>query len=83
MQQVIEQGVTGSSRRQDKVVDGEPIGIFGKLFGCRHRLLSRPFNEKGSAYLSCLECGARRRFDTESFRTSGAFYYPPSAASVS
>ena len=83
MQAVIEQGVRGGKFRRRNKVEGHPIGIIGKIFGCWHRQLSRPFYEKGTSYLTCLECGARRRFDTEEFRTSGPFYFPPSAASVS
>lgn len=56
---------------------GERIGLFGKLFGCWHKELSRPFTNKRSSYRSCLNCGALKRFDTESLKTFGPFYYPP------
>jgi len=55
------------------------IGIFGSLFGCWHRRLSRPFTTDNETYQTCLECGARRRFDMGTFRSSGRFYYPPVA----
>ena len=71
----------GYSNRPDNKL-GEPIGFFGKLFGCWHKELSRPFTENKFSYRVCLECGARKEFDTESFRTSGPFYYPPKAVSV-
>lgn len=58
----------------------ERIGIFAKLFGCRHRRLTRPFTNNNSSYRACLGCGARREFDTKSFKTLGAFYYPHSVA---
>ena len=61
---------------------GEPIGFFGKLFGCWHKDLSRPFTEKNCSYRVCLDCGARKEFDTDSFQTSGPFYYPPKAVCV-
>lgn len=79
------QAVTRRNRRFDSRPDnkmGEPIGFFGKLFGCWHKDLSRPFTEKNFSYRVCLDCGARKKFDTESFQTSGPFFYPPKAVSV-
>jgi len=57
---------------------GTKIGIFGKLFGCWHKELSRPFSDKRDSYRACTSCGARKKFDTSNFTTSGTFYYPPS-----
>ena len=56
---------------------GSKIGIFGKIFGCWHKQLSRPFTSSNGSYRACLNCGARKHFDTQSLRTSGPFYYPP------
>jgi transcription elongation factor Elf1 len=61
----------------DKQVFGEKVGFIWKLLGCEHKQLSRPFSQNKIAYRSCLECGARRQFDTESLITFGDFYYPP------
>ena len=57
---------------------GAKIGIFGKVFGCWHKRLSRPFttNVKES-YRVCLECGARKHFDAQTLETKGSFHYPP------
>ena len=55
---------------------GNKIGVFGKLFGCWHKRLSRPFTDKNVSYRACLECGARKNFNTQSFKTSGPFYFP-------
>ncbi|MFN2411981.1 MAG: hypothetical protein ABR535_02850 [Pyrinomonadaceae bacterium] len=55
---------------------GRRMGFIAKLFGCRHNVLSRPFHDRTVSYRACLECGARRRFDTENFKTVGGFYYP-------
>jgi len=60
---------------------GEKIGIMASLFGCWHKRLTRPISDRNSAYCACLECGARKKFNTESFETSGPFYYPPSVSS--
>ena len=59
---------------------GNRIGLIGKLFGCWHKDLSRPFTSKRTTYRACLDCGARREFDTRNFKTSGPFYYPPAVA---
>jgi hypothetical protein len=60
---------------------GKKIGFFGNLFGCWHKDLGRPFTSGRTSYRACLECGARKKFDTQSFETSGPFFYPPSVAS--
>lgn len=59
---------------------GDKIGLFGKIFGCWHKKLSRPFSDKKSAYRACLECGARKPFDAVTLKSSGAFYYPPATS---
>jgi len=59
---------------------GHKIGIMGKIFGCWHKDLSRPFTENKRSYRVCTECGARREFDTKTFKTLGTFYYPPSVS---
>ena len=78
------QGILEQSLTVERVVDrtdsslGTKIGLLGKLFGCWHKDLSRPFKDIGGSYRACTECGARTKFDTESFKTLGKFYYPPS-----
>ena len=56
---------------------GQRIGFISKLFGCWHRDLSRPFTNRRVSYRACINCGARKEFDTETLKTSGPFYYPP------
>ena len=63
--------------RVDQTVFGDKVGVFGKLFGCWHDDLSRPFVQNNTAYRTCLNCGARKQFNTETLQTFGAFYYPP------
>jgi hypothetical protein len=60
-----------------KGVFGEKIGVLGKVFGCWHKELTRPFTSGDISYRVCSDCGARRPFDEKSFKTFGAFYYPP------
>ena len=79
MQELLQQNLTLGRLTGRKDVSPETrIGLLGKIFGCRHRNLSRPFNDKTSCYRVCLECGARRMFDTKSFLTLGNFYFPES-----
>lgn len=61
----------------DRKIFGTKVGIFGKVFGCWHENLSRPFGQNLTTYRTCLECGARKQFNTETLQTHGAFYYPP------
>lgn len=57
---------------------GSKIGLFASLFGCWHKRLTRPFTSGRDTYMSCLECGARKKVDATNFKVSRAFYYPPS-----
>jgi hypothetical protein len=56
---------------------GKRIGIVGKVFGCWHNSLSRPFTNQSGSYRACLNCGARKPFDSKTLKTFGSFYYPP------
>ena len=75
---VLEQNRIAQSilNRTDRVF-GEKIGIMGKIFGCWHKQLSRPFTNQKSSYRACLHCGALKRFEPETLKTVGPFYYPP------
>ena len=59
------------------LVFGRKMGLISKLFGCWHENLSRPFNYGKTAYRSCLQCGARKQFNPDTFKTVGNFYFPP------
>jgi hypothetical protein len=52
------------------------VGLFSSLFGCWHPRLTRPISDNDSTYQTCVECGARRLFDTDTFTPTGSFYYP-------
>jgi hypothetical protein len=54
-----------------------PNGWLTRLFGCRHRSMSPPFTGGEETYRSCMRCGARRLFDVERGRVTGAYYYAP------
>lgn len=78
MQQVLENNLLTKTRGRRESALGTKIGIFGKLFGCWHKRLGRPITVKNVSYRACLECGARKNFNTQSFQSFGPFYYPPS-----
>lgn len=61
----------------DSFVFGQKMNLFTKLFGCWHSDVSRPFSHGKTAYRSCLRCGARKQFNTETLETHGSFYFPP------
>jgi hypothetical protein len=69
-----------SKAKVDTQVFGDKVGIFVRLFGCGHQNLSRPFSHKRTAYRTCLQCGARKQFDTQTLKTFGGFYNAPKAA---
>ncbi|MDT5269620.1 MAG: hypothetical protein QOH49_1806 [Acidobacteriota bacterium] len=48
-----------------------------RLFGCRHRNMSPPFTGGNETYRSCMRCGARRLFNVERGKMTGAYYYAP------
>lgn len=54
-----------------------PNGWLTRLFGCRHRNMSPPFTGGAETYRSCMRCGARRLFNVERGRMTGAYYYAP------
>ncbi len=81
MQLILEQSLlTENTTRRDVDPFGRKIGLFTTLFGCWHKRLTRPFTSDKRTYMACLDCGARRKFDTQNFRVSRAFYYPPSVS---
>jgi len=61
---------------------GQKIGLMASMFGCWHKRLTRPITDRNTSYRACLDCGARKRFSTEEFKTSGPFYYPPSVSDM-
>lgn len=49
----------------------------GRVFGCHHRALSRPFTHGQQTYIACLKCGMHREFDLETWKPLGPFYADP------
>ncbi len=75
-----------SLNKRKKVVDGKvfgsKIGLTASLFGCWHESISRPFTDGKTGYRTCLKCGARTPFNTETLETQTRFYYPPIVKSI-
>ena len=83
MEAVLDQGrIAESLLNKTKEVFGNRIGFVGKIFGCWHKELSRPFTNRRTSYRACLNCGARKKFDAKTLRTFGPFYYPPAVSFV-
>ena len=61
----------------DSTVFGRKLGLITRLLGCWHEDVGRPFVEGNTAYRTCVQCGARRQFDRETFQTFGKFYSAP------
>ena len=80
MQAVIQQDLVNPVivRKPDGI--GRKIGLFGSIFGCWHKRLTKPMSDRNTTYQACVECGARRRYDAAEFRARGPFYYPSADA---
>ena len=61
----------------DQMFFGEKLGLTARFFGFWHQNLSRPFGEGKIAYRGCLNCSARRQFNTDTMKTHGPFFFPP------
>jgi hypothetical protein len=46
-----------------------------RVFGCWHTQMGRPQTQGAETYRACLGCGARRRFDPQSWEMRGEYYY--------
>ncbi|MDQ6652057.1 MAG: hypothetical protein M3Y84_04855 [Acidobacteriota bacterium] len=72
-----------SNGGQTKVSDGK-FGLgrwLSGLFGCPHKEMSRPFSRQGETYRVCINCGAQRGFDENTWNFAGPFYFKPARTS--
>ena len=51
------------------------LSIVTRAFGCWHQEMSRPFTLGAKSYRVCLECGAHRRFNPQTWELTGPYYY--------
>lgn len=52
-----------------------PLSWLTRVFGCWHREMSRPFTLRAESYRVCLECGAHRHFNVQTWELTGPYYY--------
>jgi hypothetical protein len=77
MQAVLEQKLmTGGMAKQPTDEKIRKVGFLSSLFGCWHPRLTRPISDNHTTYQTCVQCGARRHYDTDTFKPTGSFYYP-------
>lgn len=69
---------TENSITEDEIF-GERVGLFARVFGCRHYRMSRPVTTDSITYQYCSECGIRRKYDAVTFKPAKELYYPASA----
>ncbi len=83
MEAVLDQGrIAEAILNRTNGAFGSKIGVFGKIFGCWHKQMTRPFTNRNASYRACLNCGARKKFDTKTLKTFGPFYYPPAVSFI-
>ena len=75
--QLIANGKIRQSESVDARVFGRKLGLISRILGCPHKDIGRPFVEGKTGYRSCLSCGARKPFNTDTLETSSSFYCPP------
>ena len=56
-------------------VSPKPTGIITRLFGCWHPHLGMPITSGAQTYRACIDCGAHRSFDTNSWTLFGPYYF--------
>jgi hypothetical protein len=69
--------VQDKGRTDSPLLTAIPSGWLTRLFGCKHRNMSPPFTGGEETYRSCMNCGARRLFNVERGKMTGAYYYAP------
>jgi len=56
-------------------VPTKPSGLITRLFGCWHAHMTVPITSGCETYRACVDCGARRRFDTHRWIVYGRYYF--------
>lgn len=51
------------------------ISLFTRIFGCHHASMGRPITAGRKTYRACVECGARRQFNTNTWQMEGPYYF--------
>ena len=64
-----------SNRIDLAAVISTPTRWLTRIFGCWHSRMNSPFTLNGETYRTCMRCGARRHFNPERSKMTGAYYY--------
>lgn len=75
VQSILKDEAKGAPRFSLKRATGSVGRGLRRVFGCWHLEMGRPQTQGAETYRACLDCGARRSFDTESWEMKGGFYY--------
>jgi len=70
-----------SDSTADRPARHRRMGLAAWLFGCHHKRLSLPRSNASESYRECVNCGARRNFNAETWQTIGPFYFPETTRS--
>lgn len=71
-----QEAIIRNSNMIRNIPSGRGVGkLVTRIFGCWHKEMSRPFSNQGQTYRSCLDCGARRKFNVGSWEMQGDYYY--------
>ena len=49
--------------------------LFTRIFGCRHAYMGRPITAGRETYRACVDCGAHRQFNTDTWQMEGPYYF--------
>ncbi|HEX7999683.1 MAG TPA: hypothetical protein VF528_14950 [Pyrinomonadaceae bacterium] len=76
----LKQTATGGERIVWSQIGTRALFWLTRIFGCWHQEMSRPFTLRAKSYRVCLECGAHRRFNPQTWEMTGPYYYEASAS---
>ncbi|HEX8493897.1 MAG TPA: hypothetical protein VF658_13715 [Pyrinomonadaceae bacterium] len=72
------EGTTRQRIEWSRLIEGA-LSIVTRVLGCWHQEMSRPFTLRTESYRVCLECGAHRRFNPQTWELTGPYYYEQSS----
>lgn len=76
----LKQTTTAQKRIEWSQLIETTVAWLTRIFGCWHREMSRPFTLRAESYRVCLECGAHRQFNVQTWELTGAYYYEATAS---
>ena len=49
--------------------------LITRIFGCHHAYMGRPITAGRQTYRACVDCGARRKFNSDTWQMEGPYYF--------